>query len=359
MAEQKSRRNSWMTLLLLAVIAITIGITLGIVNQSKTEPKKAEPIVQEGLLMNTYVKQSCYDTGEDVPQKLKQMFDFLAEFESQTSAYLVDSEISKINDYAGVMPVEVSDMVFQLLKRSKEFSLQSGGRFDITIGPLVKLWGITSESPKVPLQSDIQKMVKWVNINRLILDDKNKTAKLNDPYMQLDLGGTAKGYACDLAVKKYQELGIHSCLLSLGGNICSVGTKPDGTAFVIGLRDPRGGADELFGTLTAPDRIISTTGDYERYFEENGTRYHHVLDPKTGYPAKTDLISVTVIAKEGLFADYMSTNLFLAGKSEVLKNLDSQDYDIIAVDQEKTVYVSNGIKKQFQLSENSGYRLAE
>ena len=359
MPESKSRRNIWLTVLFVLAAAAVIAAVIGIVNRFQPKQQALKPTVQEGLLMDTYVRQTAYDTDPEIAQKLKAMFDFLAEFEQQTSAYLADSEISKINDYAGVMAVEVSEPVFQLLKRSRELCLQSGGRFDITVGSLVELWGITSDSPKVPLESDIQVMKQRVDINKLILDEKNKTAKLNAPYMQLDLGGTAKGYACDLAVQKYQALGVKSCLLSLGGNICSIGTKPDGTAFIIGLRDPRGGENELLGTLTAPDRIISTTGDYERYFEENGTRYHHVLDPKTGYPAQTDLISVTVLAKEGLFADYMSTNLFLAGKAEVQKNLKGQDFDVIAVDKDKKVYVSDGIKKQFQLSENSTYQLAE
>ncbi len=273
--------------------------------------------------------------------------------------HLPDSEIAKVNDNAGVSAVTVSEETYRLLKRGRELSLQSNGLFDITIGPLVKLWGITSDAPQIPTDSEIQSYRKRVNISKLSLNDEKKTAKLTNPYMEIDLGGIAKGYACDLAKKKYQELGLESGLLSLGGNIYSFGTKPDGTAFIIGLRDPRGEESDLMGNLTAPGKVVATSGDYERYFEQDGTRYHHILDPKTGYPAKTDLISVTVIAEEGALADFLSTTLFIAGKEEVLKNLDNDKFDVIAVDNQMQVYVSAGMKRNFKLTNTEDYRLAD
>ena len=152
---------------------------------------------------------------------------------------------------------------------------------------------------------------------------------------------------------------MDSGLLSLGGNIYSFGTKPDGTAFIIGLRDPRGGENDLMGDLTAPGKVVATTGDYERYFEQDGKRYHHVLDPKTGYPAETDLIAVTVITEEGALADFLSTTFFIAGKEAVLNNLDHDQFDIIAVDKEMKVYVSEGMKRNFKLTNTETYQLAE
>ena len=345
--------------LLLAAAAAATVIWLLKSSNENTELKQAEPTVQTGFLMDTYIRQTTYDSSPDAGEKLRQMFDFLSEFENKASMYLSDSEISNINSHSGVMPVKVSDDIFQLLSRSKELCLQSEGRFDITIGALTKLWGITTDSPKVPSEEEIKDAQKLVDINQLVLDAENKTAKLNAPYMSLDLGGVAKGYACDLAREKYKELGLTSCLLSLGGNIYSFGTKADGTAFVIGLRDPLGDADDIFGTVTAPDKVISTTGGYERYFEQDGKRYHHVLDPKTGYPAGSDLLSVTIIAEEGLLADCLSTSLFVGGKEAVLKNLSQTDFDVIAVDQEKNIYLSDGIRSKFQLSEGSVYQVAD
>lgn len=325
----------------------------------QTEKREYTAVSAEKFMMDTLVKQTTYDQSADANQKLEEMFSYLTEFEKKVSMHLPDSEIAKVNDGAGVSAVTVSEETYRLLKRGRELSLQSNGLFDITIGPLVKLWGITSDAPQIPTDSEIQSYRKRVNISKLSLNDEKKTAKLTNPYMEIDLGGIAKGYACDLAKKKYQELGLESGLLSLGGNIYSFGTKPDGTAFIIGLRDPRGEESDLMGNLTAPDKVVATSGDYERYFEQDGTRYHHILDPKTGYPAKTDLIAVTVIAEEGALADFLSTTLFIAGKEEVLKNLDNDKFDVIAVDNQMQVYVSAGMKRNFKLTNTEDYRLAD
>ena len=360
MNKAKSKAPYFITvavLLLAAAAAATVILLLK--DRGEAGAVQAEPTVQTGFLMDTYMEQTTYDPSPDAGEKLKQMFAFLSEFEGKVSMYRSDSEISDINSHSGVMPIAVSDEVFELLSRSRELSLQSEGRFDITIGPLTRLWGITSESPAVPSEEEIKEARKLVDAGKLVLDAENKTAKLDAPYMSLDLGGAAKGYACDLAREKYRELGLTSCLLSLGGNIYSFGTKADGTAFVIGLRDPLGDADDIFGTITAPDRVISTTGGYERYFEQDGKKYHHVIDPKTGCPAESDLLSVTVIAEEGLLADCLSTGLFVGGKETVLQNLDRTDFDVIAVDQEKNIYLSDGIRSKFQLNEGSPYRLAD
>ncbi len=360
MGKSPSKLSYFLTLVLLLAAATLAAMVFFMQNEpQETDPPVAQPTIQEGILMDTFMRQTTYDTSEDAGEKLKQMYDYLAEIEQKTSMYLSDSEISLINSHAGIMWTEISDEMFQLLSKSKELCLQSDGRFDITIGPLVRLWNVTSDTPKVPSESEIEATLKRVGINMLTLDEEAKSVKLEEPYMFLDLGGLAKGYACDLAREKYQEFGLSSCLLSLGGNIYSFGKKADGTAFVIGLRDPLGDADDIFGTITAPDMVISTTGGYERYFEQDGIRYHHVLDPKTGYPAETDLLSVTIIAEEGLLADYLSTSLFIGGKEEVLKNLDQEDFDVIAIDTDNKIYLSEGIKKRFQLSKGSAYQLAE
>ena len=360
MSKSKNKYVYLITILfvLLAAAAITTIIAL---KKQGNQPKKVEytAVSAEKFMMDTFVKQTTYDQSADAKQKLEDMFSYLTEFEKKVSMHLSDSEISKVNNSAGVSAVAVSDETYQLLKRSKELSQQKNGIFDITIGPLVKLWGITSDSPRVPEDSEIKNYLKRVGISKLSLNDEKKTAKLTNPYMEIDLGGIAKGYACDLAKKKYQELGLDSGLISLGGNVYSFGTKPDGTAFIIGLRDPRGEDNDLMGNLTAPGKVVATTGDYERYFEQDGKRYHHVLDPKTGYPAQTDLIAVTIIAEEGALADFLSTTFFIAGKEAVLKNLDNDKFDIIAVDKEMKVYVSEGMKRNFQLTNKENYQLAE
>ncbi len=360
MSATKTNASFYLTLAVAVLAAIAIVIVVVMVGYPiSTTSQNGKPHTQDGLLMDTYVKQTTYDTSENVSEKLIAVFEYLADFEQKASPYLNNSEIAEINHHAGVSPVTVSDEIFQMLARGKALCLESDGRFDITIGPLVTLWGVNGDNPKVPAQSEIEATKQRVDIKKLTLNAEQKTVKLNNPYMAIDTGGFAKGYACDLAREKYQEIGLTSCLLSLGGNIYSFGTKPDGSDFVIGLRDPLGTAEEIFATVTAPDKVISTTGGYERYFEQDGIRYHHVLDPKIGAPAQTDLLSVTVIAEEGIYADYLSTSLFIGGKQTIIQNLDQASFDLIAVDRDKNVYLSDGIKDRFHLAESTAYHLAK
>lgn len=310
-------------------------------------------------MMNTIVTQTTYDPAPDAKEKLKQVFDELTAFEDKISMHLPHSEISRLNAAAGEKAVPLSDDVYTLLKRSKALCMEADGRFDITVGPLVKAWGITSDSPRIPDKKEIQTLTSLIDIRKLSLDDSQKTARLTAHGMKVDLGGIAKGYACDLVREKYRTLGLNDALISLGGTIYSFGKKPDGSDYTVGIRDPRGTDSALLGTLTAPEKVISTTGDYERYFERDGKRYHHILDPRTGYPADTDLISVTVVTQEGALADFLSTTLFMAGRDAILTQLNRAEFDLIAVDRDKKVYLSEGIKQSFRLTNKKDYKLAE
>ena len=197
MSKSKNKYVYLITILfvLLAAAAITTIIAL---KKQGNQPKKVEytAVSAEKFMMDTFVKQTTYDQSADAKQKLEDMFSYLTEFEKKVSMHLSDSEISKVNNSAGVSAVAVSDETYQLLKRSKELSQQSNGIFDITIGPLVKLWGITSDSPRVPEDSEIKNYLKRVGISKLSLNDEIKTGKLTNPYMEIDLGGIAKVYAC-------------------------------------------------------------------------------------------------------------------------------------------------------------------
>lgn len=361
MAKTKSKLPYLLTLLAMILAVGVVVWAMQMANSRQDTPPPKEIVAKNGqkFLMDTFVKQTTYDKSEDAEQKLEQVFDMLTEFEKKVSMHIPSSEISKINAGAGVSVIKVSPEVYDLVKRSRELSIKSKGKFDITIGPLVKAWGITTESPRVPDEEEIQKLVKRVGASKITLHDKNVTLYLSDPYMEIDLGGVAKGYACDLVRKKYKELGLSDGMLSLGGNIYSFGRKADGTAYTIGLRDPYGAAESVYGTIAAPDKVIATTGGYERYFEQDGKKYIHVLDPKTGYPVESDLAAVTVISEDGLLADYLSTTLFAAGKQALLENIENEKFDVIAVDTERNVYCSEGIQASFVLTNKTDYRLAE
>lgn len=210
--------------------------------------------------------------------------------------------------------MEVSQRTFDLLQRAKELSEQSDGAFDITIAPVVELWGITSDHPHVPTDEELAQAMALMGLEDLVLDEEACTVYLTRPGMAIDLGGIAKGWTADQLREYARELGAERGYVSLGGNLMIIGERPDGDPFKFGLRDPQGDASTYLGTVTLEDGCtMATTGGYERYFEEDGIRYHHVLDPRTGYPADSDLLSVAVISKDGTLADYLSTTLFVPG----------------------------------------------
>ena len=361
MAKAKSKLPYIITLLFLFLAVVGVVWAVQMTKTGHDTPPANEIVAKTGqkFLMDTFVTQTTYDKSGDAEQKLAQVFDMLTEFEKKVSMHIPSSEISKINAGAGVSVIKVSPEVYELVKRSRELSLKSKGKFDITIGPLVKAWGITTDSPRVPDEEEIKKLVKRVGASKITLHDKNVTLYLSDPYMEIDLGGVAKGYACDLVREKYKKLGLTDGMISLGGNIYSFGKKADGTAYTIGLRDPYGAAEDTYGNIAAPDKVIATTGGYERYFEQDGKKYIHVLDPKTGYPVESDLAAVTVISEDGLLADFLSTTLFAAGKTALLENINNEKFDVIAVDTERNIYLSDGIKDSFVLTNKTDYRLAE
>ncbi len=317
--------------------------------------EKKEFVKDTCYLLNTVVEQKWY--GKNREKTINEVYDALSEFENKFSSYIKTSEISVINSMAGIKPVAISDETYHLLKKAKEYSLKSQNCFDITILPLVELWGITSQNPNVPQKENIDKMLKLVGAENLILkEDENgsKTAFLKEKGMGLDLGGIAKGFAVDM-VKEIAEKNKVKGYVSLGGNLMVIGKKPNGDDMKFGVRNPRGSQNEYIGIVDLDGYTMATTGDYERFFvDEKGDRYHHVLDLKTGYPTDKGLISVTVISKNGGLADCMSTWIFNDGLDNLGKYLNQDEFYIIAVDDELNIYVSPAYKDKFIFEDASG-----
>lgn len=206
---------------------------------------------------------------------------------------------------------------------------------------MVELWGITSDHPHVPTDEELAQAMALMGLEDLVLDEEACTAYLTRPGMAIDLGGIAKGWTADQLREYARELGAERGYVSLGGNLMIIGERPDGDPFKFGLRDPQGDASTYLGTVTLEDGCtMATTGGYERYFEEDGIRYHHVLDPRTGYPADSDLLSVAVISKDGTLADYLSSTLFVQGLEAAKAAAGSEDYALVMVDQENNVWIS-------------------
>ncbi len=339
----------WIWSLLTLAVAAAGAVTLYQNNQARLRFVSGTTFA-----MNTFIDQKWF--GSKGQKTYDRVTAFVTEIEQEISMHISNSDIALLNQKAGKEYVTLSPEVFGLLSRAKELSGASQGAFDLTIGPLVESWDITGLNPKVPSQEEIQKDLELINWEDLLLDETNSSAMLLREGMAVDLGAIAKGWACDQIRQLALEEGITSGYVSLGGNLMVIGQKPDGNPFYFGVRDPRGDATEYIGTVSLEGKTMATSGDYERYFEEDGVRYHHLLDPRTGYPADGGLISVSVISEDGALADFLSTTFFVLGREETLKHLEDDRYQLIVVDSDLNVYWSSGLNGNFQPNQQAeGY----
>ena len=311
----------------------------------------------ETFLMDTIVTQTVY--GQNSEKTMEEAVNLIKNIENTYSSYLDSSVTAKINQSAGISPVSVDMEEQNVIKRCVEFSKQSDGLFDLTIAPLVKLWNIAGDNPKVPSEEEIAKAQTYIDYRNVIVDEEKGTIYLSQSGMQLDFGATVKGYAVQKVLELYRQSGITGGILSLGGNVTAFGHKPDGTPFRVGLRDPKGTAADYFSILEINEQVIATSGAYERYFEQDEKIYHHILNPQTGYPCDSDLWSVTVVSEDGLLCDYLSTLFYMLGKDAVVDHLNENEYSLIAVDQNGKIHISPRLKKHFTLLNESPYVLAE
>ena len=236
----------------------------------------------------------------------------LARLDGMLSAYRADSEVSRVNVGASAAPVAVSDELFALLSRAQDISAQTDGAFDVTIKPLIDVWDIRSGKNVVPNAAQIAAARDQVGYRHMALDADAKTVQFTKPGMQIELGGIAKGYAGDRVREILQTAGVRGAIADLGGNIVTLPSK-SGKPYRIGLQDPSRPRGSYFTTVEPAGGSVVTSGPYERQFVVDGTVYHHILDPATGYPARTGLQSVTVLSDDGTLADALSTALFVLG----------------------------------------------
>lgn len=313
-------------------------------------------ITGSGFAMSTFIDQQVYTLSTSRGNEtISNAMSTLNAFEERLSMYRTDSDIARINQNAGVASVPVSDDTFALIKKSVAYCAMSDGLFDITIAPVTQAWGISGDNPRVPLQEELDSLKPLVNYQDILLDETTHSVMLRSAGQAIDLGAVAKGEACNLVRELYRQSDLSAGLLSIGGNIMVVGTKPKDTPFVLGIRDPRGAQNEVIGTVRLTDEVLSTSGDYERVFEQDGRKYHHIMDPATASPAETDLMSVTVVCEDGMYADFLSTWLFMLGRDAVLQRIDSFDAGVVAIDKQYQVYVSSSLRDVFTPSQDSTY----
>jgi thiamine biosynthesis lipoprotein len=266
---------------------------------------------QSEFVLGTLCTINLYNKGN--PQVYRALFSRLREIDGMMSANRGDSDLARINQNAGLMPVPAQPELITVLSRARYFAALSGGAFDPTIGPLVKLWGIGTDAARVPEDGEIRAALALVNWQDLVIDEQAGTVYLTRPGMALDLGGIAKGYAADALGALIREAGLPRAVIDLGGNIFALGEKAGGKPWRIAVQNPREPRGSYIGILELRDTAVVTSGVYERFLETGGRRYHHILSTGDGYPVDTGLLSVTVIAGNSMDADALSTALFALG----------------------------------------------
>ncbi len=300
------------------------------------------PVVQSRQQSRTEFMMDTYVTIT-APRSAKQTVDAcfaeIARLEGLLSAYRTDSEISRVNEEGYDHPVAVSDEVFALLKKAQILSAATDGTFDITVKPLIDLWDMRSGRNAVPSDDAIAAVLPSVGYEKLVLDEETKTVQFTVPGMGIELGAIAKGYAGDRVRDILKSAGVNGAIVDLGGNIVTTARK-NGKPWRIGLQDPDQPRGSYFTTVESAGESVVTSGPYERYFEKDGKSYHHILDPRTGWPADTGLKSVTVISEDGTLADALSTALFVMGPDAGLAFADGSQLQAILLTDTKEIRYS-------------------
>ncbi len=299
------------------------------------------------VLMNTLVSITVVaDSPQRAEEAIDAAFAEIERLETLLSFWTEDSEIAKINSSAGEGPVAVSPATLEIVERSIYISEKTGGAFDPTVGPVIRLWDFRKQ--KRPTDEQIKEALPLVDYRTIEANSAKGTVYLKDDRMSFDTGGIAKGFAADRAAGVLKEHGIGGALVSIAGDIRVFGTRANGKPWRVGIQNPRptGGDDELLGYVELYDEGVSTSGDYERFFMEDGRRYHHILDPKTGYPADRGSVSVTVIAPEAVLTDGLTTGIFVMGPEAGMKLLDSLGLEGLIIDSEGRRYITPGLEKR-------------
>lgn len=312
-----------------------------------TTPRVATRAEIKTNLLGTTVEIKAYGKGaqlaaDEAVKSIKKTQKLLNKHEQR-------SEIALINNMAGVAAVAVSPTTFTIIKRSIEFSKETRGYFDITVGPLADLWKEVIENKTLPSRTNVKKKTRLTDFRLIDLDYRLETIKLPTSGMSLDLGAIGKGYAFDIAKSILKNKGIESALLSSGSTVVAVGKKPDGNPWKIMLRNPRPTPEaEYLGYIELDDQALSVSGDWEQFVEIDGTRYSHILDPMSGYPAQ-GVQMVAVIAQNGTLADAYSTAVFVMGVREGLYFLNiRKDVEGIIVDSKGRAHTTRNFNPKIE-----------
>jgi len=262
-------------------------------------------------MLGTVCSVTLFDDAQE--RVYKDIFNRLREIDNLMSVSITASDIARVNAAAGIESVHVHEDVFNVVERALYYAQLTGGAFDPTVGPLVSLWGIGGDNPRVASREEIDAVLPLVNWRNVELDRLERRVFLKKQGMSLDLGAIAKGFAADEAAAIVKNAGLKKAIIDLGGNIITCGEKEDKSLWKVAIQNPNEDRGIYLGITQVKEMSVVTSGVYERFFEEGGKRYHHIFSPGTGYPAENELLSVTIIAANSMDADALSTAVFVMG----------------------------------------------
>ena len=334
------KRSGW----LYTAMAVILIAALGVPVFAESDGEKATRNI---FAMDTYMSLQAY--GETAEKAVEEAVAEIHRLDALLSTGREDSEVCRLNAGAGGQEAVLSEDTAFLTGRSLELYEETGGAFDITVYPLMKLWGFAGGEFHLPTEEELQEALELVGADQLAFDRSAGTLSFAKEGVEIDFGGIAKGYTSGRVMDVFRENGVKSALVSLGGNVQALGSKPDGSKWRVAIQNPDKEGPYL-GILDIADQAVITSGGYERYFEENGTVYHHILDPETGWPADRGLVSVTVVSSDGTYADGLSTSLFVMGeeKAEAFWREHSDLFQMVLLTDGGELLATDGLKGSFQ-----------
>lgn len=330
--------------------------------ETNTTSEDYELLTREVFAMDTYMTFSAY--GKDAEAALDEAEEEILWLDQLLAAESENSEVAQLNKNGGG---QLSEETAYLIERSLALNEETDGAFEITVYPVKQAWGFTDENYRIPSDAELAELLQLVGSNQLELDAENKTVTYKKEGMQIDLGGITKGYASSRLADIFMKHDVQG-MINLGGNVQVYGPKPDGSDWRVAIQAPErteentlpwlskaasgsaalAGLDYI-GVLETRSQAVITSGGYERYFEKDGVYYHHIIDPKTGYPSDADLVSVTIVSEDGTLADGLSTSMFVLGldKASEIWSAHRDEFDMILMDKDGALYATGGIKEQF------------
>ncbi len=330
-----------------ATLSICFIVILTVLLSSSCHRQKDRLFKETRTAMYTITTVTVVATAEaSARDAIEAAFKELQRLEGMLNYYSKDSEISRINQMAGIAPVKVSKETIEIISKAIEAAVLTEGGFDITAGPLISLWDFKAK--KVPPVEEIKRALPKVGYRELIVDISKGKVFLRKKGMEINLGGIIKGYAAHRVTEVLKARGIKGGIVSVGGDIQTFGLRPDGKTWNVGIQEPRPKKDkeEVLGTIALTDSCISTSGDYERYFEHDGRRYHHILDPATGFPTE-GIRAITVVATEGALCDALATGLFVLGVDRALQKMAEKGIEGLIIDDKGQIHMTHWFKERF------------